>query len=66
MDIQVQEAFSKSHRLEQKNISTHQITVSTLDTQNKEKIFRASREVDRVTYKEPNRITGFLSRNSKT
>jgi hypothetical protein len=65
--IQVQEAVRTPNRKDQKKTS-HVIIVKTLGIQNKERILKAKREKQQVTYKgKPIRnTTDFLTENLKT
>jgi hypothetical protein len=51
MAIKVQEAYRTPNKLYQKRKSSHHITIKTLKAQNKERILRALREKDQITYK---------------
>jgi len=58
MFISIQEAYRTPIRLDQKGNSSHHIIVKTPNAQNKERILKAVREKDQVTYKgRPIRVT---------
>jgi hypothetical protein len=58
MPINIQEAYRNPNRLDQKRNSSSHIIVKTPNAQNKERILKAVREKDYVTYKgRPIRIT---------
>ena len=50
MSIKVQEAYRTPNRLDQKRKSPHHIIIKTLNIQNKERILKAAREKDQITY----------------
>ena len=51
MVIKVQEAYRTPNKRDQKRKSSHHIIITTLNTQSKERILKAAREKDQVTYK---------------
>ena len=58
MPIKEQEAHRIPNRSEQKRKSSGNIIIKTLNVQNKERILKAAREKDQVTYKgRPSRIS---------
>jgi hypothetical protein len=57
MAIKVQEAYRTPNKWDQKKCSPH-IIIKTLNTQSKERILKAARKKDQITYKgRPIRIT---------
>jgi hypothetical protein len=52
MLINLQEAYKTPNRLDQKRKSSWSIIIKTLNIQNKERILRAARGKDQVTYKD--------------
>ena len=60
--MNIQEAYRTPSSLDQKRNSSHHIIIKTPNVQNKERILKAVREKDQVTYKgRPIRITGDFS-----
>ena len=58
MSINIQETYKTPNRLDQKSKFPHHIIIKTLNAQNKDRILKAAREKDQVTYKgRPIRIT---------
>ena len=58
MPINIQEAYRTPNRLDQKINSSRHIIIRTTNTLNKDRILKAVREKDQVTYKgKPIRIT---------
>ena len=67
MAIMVQEAYRTPNKREQKSKSSHHIRIKTLNTQNKERILKATRKKGQVTYKvRPIRITPIFSTDYKS
>jgi hypothetical protein len=62
MSIQVQEGSRSSNRQDQNRDSTQHIIVTTISTRNKERIPKAPREKNQITYKDkPTKITADFS-----
>jgi hypothetical protein len=62
MPMNIQEAYRNPHRLDQKRNSYCHIMIKTPNAQNKERILKAVREKDQVTFKDrPIRITPVFS-----
>jgi len=67
MAINVQEAYRKPNRLDQKRKSSCHIIIKTLNAQNKERTVKAVKENGQVTHKgRPIRITPDFSKKTLT
>jgi hypothetical protein len=51
MAINIQEVYRTPNRLDQKRKSSHHIIIKTINVQNKERILKAARGKEQVTYK---------------
>jgi phosphopantetheine adenylyltransferase len=63
MPIQIQKASRTSNRVEQNRTTPQHIIIKTMSTENRERLLRAVREKNQITYEDHSR---FLNRNLKS